>query len=291
MRLCINCYTENPDDVVYCSQCGMSLMGAPTPEEARKLAEERRRRRKQPLTASGIVYLFADHFVTPWAPSTTVAGVTSVVAAAVEVAATTTGAALAGGVVGYGRERWQRRHWSVPVQVPYSDQHVAVRDLGRKLLEAAFVSLAQEGYISLSVEKTKTLFASQEVVTIKREKEGNDLPPSLERLVMELLAHSPQRSPLMRLVTRVAKAEDREIGGEDRLLGGKDYYCDGVAYVVMKALTDMGWLRRGGPVKEAAPLVPAMAGLADTAKARLESFAGQNPDLHARLISELMQLA
>jgi hypothetical protein len=258
----------------------MSLIGAPTPEEARQVTEERRRRRKQPLTASGIVYLFADHFVTPLAPPTTVAGVTSVAAAAVEVAATATGAALAGGVVGYGRERWQRRHWSVPVQVPYSDQHVAVRDLGRKLLEAAFISLAQQGYVSLRVDKATTLFVHGEAVTV-----------SLERLVMELLAHSPQRSPLMRLVTRVAKAEDREIGGADRLLGGKDYYCDGVAYVVMKALTDMGWLRRGGPVKEAAPLVPAMAGLADTAKARLESFAGQNPDLHARLISELMQLA
>jgi len=284
MKLCINCYTENPDDVVYCSQCGMSLMGAPTPEEARKLAEQRRRRRKQPLTASGIVYLFADHFVTPWAPPTTVAGVTSVVAAAVEVAATATGAALAGGVVGYGRERWQRRHRSVPVQVPYSDQHVAVRDLGRKLLEAAFISLAQQGYVSLRVDKTKTLFVPGEAVTVSLERWGDDLPPSLERSIMDALGRTTQRPRLMTLVARVAKREDR-------LLGGKEYYCDGVAYVVAKALTDMGWLQRGGPINEAAPLLAAMAGQADTFKARLENFAAQNPHLHARMVSELMELA
>ncbi|HEM62588.1 MAG TPA: zinc ribbon domain-containing protein, partial [Chloroflexi bacterium] len=56
-KLCINCDTLNDPDAVFCSKCGMSLMGAPTPEEARHLAKEMRRRRKQPLTASGIVYV------------------------------------------------------------------------------------------------------------------------------------------------------------------------------------------------------------------------------------------
>jgi hypothetical protein len=40
MRLCINCQTENPDDAVFCSDCGMSLMAAPTGEEALKLKEQ-----------------------------------------------------------------------------------------------------------------------------------------------------------------------------------------------------------------------------------------------------------
>lgn len=39
MKLCINCYTENADDAVFCSECGMSLMGAPTGEEATRLKE------------------------------------------------------------------------------------------------------------------------------------------------------------------------------------------------------------------------------------------------------------
>ena len=40
MKLCTNCHTENTDDVVFCSKCGMSLMGAPTGEEAMKLKEK-----------------------------------------------------------------------------------------------------------------------------------------------------------------------------------------------------------------------------------------------------------
>lgn len=40
MKVCRNCYTENPLDAVLCSECGMSLTRAPTGEEAIKLREE-----------------------------------------------------------------------------------------------------------------------------------------------------------------------------------------------------------------------------------------------------------
>jgi hypothetical protein len=40
MKLCINCDTLNDLDAVFCSNCGMSLMGAPTGEEAMKLKEK-----------------------------------------------------------------------------------------------------------------------------------------------------------------------------------------------------------------------------------------------------------
>ena len=40
MKLCINCYTENPDDAVMCSECGMSLRRVPEGEEATRLKEE-----------------------------------------------------------------------------------------------------------------------------------------------------------------------------------------------------------------------------------------------------------
>jgi hypothetical protein len=49
MKLCINCYTENPDDVVFCSGCGMSLMGAPTGEEAMKLKEKATKPEEPPI--------------------------------------------------------------------------------------------------------------------------------------------------------------------------------------------------------------------------------------------------
>jgi hypothetical protein len=39
MKLCINCYSDNLDDEILCSECGMSLMGAPTGEEAARLRE------------------------------------------------------------------------------------------------------------------------------------------------------------------------------------------------------------------------------------------------------------
>ena len=40
MKLCINCYTENPLDAAVCTECGMSLRLAPTGDEAIKLKEE-----------------------------------------------------------------------------------------------------------------------------------------------------------------------------------------------------------------------------------------------------------
>jgi len=159
------------------------------------------------------------------------------------------------------------------MEVPYCGQQVAVRDQRRKLPEAAFFSLAQQWYISLRVDETNTLFLHREALTAGQEKS-----------IMDALSRATQRPRLMTLIARVAKAEER-------LLGGKGYYCDGVALVVMKALTDMGWLRRGGPVKQAASLLAAMAGHVQTVSGRLDNFAAQNPDLHARLVGELMQLA
>lgn len=40
MKVCINCHTENPDDAIACSECGMSLTGAPSGEEAIKPKEK-----------------------------------------------------------------------------------------------------------------------------------------------------------------------------------------------------------------------------------------------------------
>lgn len=51
MKVCINCHTENPVDEVCCSECGMSLVKAPTGEEAVKAREEMERARSVALAA------------------------------------------------------------------------------------------------------------------------------------------------------------------------------------------------------------------------------------------------
>lgn len=273
MKPCINCYTLNPDDVVFCSKCGMSLMGAPTGEEAieeamrraeeaaaleEKRREERQRRLQQPLTASGIVYLFGDLFAPPLGASS-----------ALRLAAWS-------GTIMFS-------HMHFPVRVPCSGQKVEVHDLGRKLLEAAFVFLAQEGYISLRLENSKTLFLSGEAVTISQERSGDDLPPSLERSIMDALTRAPEERWLRAVVRRVAV-------GKRRFYADRRMYCFAVADVVAEALMEMNWLQRGVPTEEAAPLLDAMAGEAETVKARLGNFAALNPHLHTRLVNELMRL-
>lgn len=40
MKVCVNCATENPDDAVVCTKCGMGLARAPSGDEALKLKAE-----------------------------------------------------------------------------------------------------------------------------------------------------------------------------------------------------------------------------------------------------------
>jgi hypothetical protein len=48
MKVCINCYAENALDAVFCSGCGMSLMGAHCAEEAPTPRGERREETRIP---------------------------------------------------------------------------------------------------------------------------------------------------------------------------------------------------------------------------------------------------
>jgi hypothetical protein len=281
MKLCINCDTENQDDEVFCSKCGMSLIGAPTDEHAIKLAEQRRAKRReetlrrlsQPPTASGIVYLFADQFVAPFSKSAMfVHYIIYIIKVLVSMV---------------WQEPWEPD--PDPVRVPCSGQRVEAPDLARKLWEAALVSLAQEGYISVGMVDGEGLF-SGEVVAIVPEKSGDDLPPSLERSIMNALHRDPYvtRSPLRTLV-----AELRGHCSTER------YPAHGrfaVVHIVAEALMEMGWLQRGvwrgvsvhlTPTEEAAPLLTAMAGEAETVKTCLENFAAQHPHTHAKLLREL----
>lgn len=167
----------------------------------------------------------------------------------------------------------------------YSGQKVDRKDLANRLFEAAFVSLAGEGYISFGTEeRKKLLLLTTEVVTITQEKGGEDLSPSLERAVMEALKGDPKRDWVQAVVERV-------IGGE-RIDPWK-----WVVDHVMERLVEEGFLgkeverRRFRPDKvhwsAHEEAIAPLAGEVEPLKASLESFASLNPDLHKRLIGEV----
>jgi hypothetical protein len=278
MKVCTNCYTENAPDEVFCSNCGMSLRAAPTGEEAlkllekaTKLEEDKQRRREQPLTASGIVYLFGHQFARPWDRSAKLSAGANI-GGKVALAGL---AGLPGFLAGPSDTSW------APVRVPLSDQQVRVGDLGFRLWEAAFVSLAQDGYIDLQIERREGTFLSKHGVAIGQVKAGDDLPRSLERSIMEALAHPPKTRWLKDVVMRLTKQRGK---------------WSSVVDIEKEALVEMGWLQRGVVDKEfvhgtlteeAAPLLDAIAGEVETVKTRLTTFATGNPDLHDRLAHDV----
>jgi ribosomal protein L40E len=263
MKVCINCYSENPPDEVLCSECGMSLTRAPTGEMARmrkELKEARRPQPEEPPTASGIVYLFGEEFAKPW--------------------------------------RWTARAWlrflfgsslSVleereSVRLAYSGREVRRRNLATRLFEVAFVSLAQEGYISLRVEQRNSLLRTTEAVTITEEKKGEDLPPSLERAIMDALRGEAKQD-------RVEAAVGRVIGATS-----SDPFQWVVRYV-MDRLAETGYLGREVERRRLLPekvhwsadeeAIRPLAGEVETLKARVETFATVLPHLDKRLTEEV----
>jgi hypothetical protein len=167
----------------------------------------------------------------------------------------------------------------------YSGQKVDRKELANRLFEAAFVSLAGEGYISLGTEeRKKLLLLTREVVTITEEKKGDDLPPSLERAVMDTLEGDPKQDWVQAVVERV-------IGGERA-----DPWKWVVGYV-MERLVEAGYLTRevekrrfradkvhwSAHEEAIGPLV----GEVETLKSTLGAFASLRADLHKRLVGEV----
>lgn len=167
----------------------------------------------------------------------------------------------------------------------YSGQKVDRKDLANGLFEAAFVSLAGEGYVSLGTEKRKKLLLlTAEVVTITREKGGDELPPSLERAIIDALSGDPKQDWVQAVVERV-------IGGERA-----DPWKWVVGYV-MERLVEAGCLGREVQKRRLRPdkvhwsaheeAIAPLAGEVETLKSTLETFASLDPDLHRRLIGEI----
>jgi len=167
----------------------------------------------------------------------------------------------------------------------YSGQKVDRKSLANRLFEVAFVSLAGEGYLSLGTEeRKKLLLLTREVVTVTEEKGGDDLPPSLERAVMDALSGDPKQDWVQAVVERV-------IGGERA-----DPWKWVVNYV-MERLAEAGCLGREVERRRFRPdkvhwsvheeAIALLVGEVETLKASLATFASVNPDLHKRLVGEV----
>jgi ribosomal protein L40E len=270
MKVCINCYTENPLDAALCSECGMSLTRAPSPEEARKLEEEREERSRQPEqppTASGIVYLFGEQFARPLRLSDHVRR---------EVFALLANC--------YPDDR---------ARLEYSGERVHLRDLANRLFEAAFVSLAQKGYISLRLDKRKGRRGATEALTVTQAKSAHDMPPSLERAILDVLRGDGNETSVTEAVAGLIRAE------RPRSLlrpWGKISASRWVVVYVMERLAAQRYLGRDverlglsdhvcwSPNEDA---IAPMAGEVETLKSMLETFATVNPDLHETLLREV----
>ena len=260
MKVCINCHTESPIDEVFCSECGMSLMRAATGDEAVRLKTGRRTQPEQPPTASGIVYLFGEQFATPVPPLTLASFAGSYLGY------------FTGGYLGNPPPFADGRDGRSPVRAPYSGQSVWEGDLATGLFEAAFVSLVQGGYISLRVQNRMGLLLATEAVGITLQKSEDDLPPSLERAIMEALRGDPKEHWVKSVVGMV--------------IGGRDWSPQRrTVDMVLESLVKTGWLDRvAGPVVETtAPLL----GEVDAVKARVHTFATELPNLHESLLREI----
>jgi hypothetical protein len=240
-------------------------------EEGMALEEIRRKRIDEPLTASGIVYLFGHQFARSWDRS-----------AKLSAGANIGGKAALAGLFGWlGFLAGPSDTSWAPVRVPLSGQRVRVGDLALTLWEAALVSLAQDGYIDLQVERKEGALLSQVAVAAYQGKAGDDLPRSLERSITQTLAQAPKTRWLKNVVIR--------------LTGWRGKWAS-VVDIEKEALVEMGWLQRGmvdkrfahgTPTEEGATRLDAMAGEVETVKARLTTFAALNPDLHDRLVNDV----
>jgi len=167
----------------------------------------------------------------------------------------------------------------------YSGQKVNRGDLANRLFEAAFTSLVGAGYLSLGTEeRKKLLLLTTEVVTIAQEKGGEDLPPSLERAIVDALCGDPEEDWVQAVVERV-------IGGE------RADPWKWVVDQVRERLVEAGYLGREVEKRRFRPdkvhwsaheeAIAPLAGEVESLKASLEAFASQNPDLHKKLVGEV----
>ena len=169
----------------------------------------------------------------------------------------------------------------------YGGQTVDRKQLANKLFEAAFISLAEAGYISLAVEKRKWLFFTWKVVAVTRERDGDDLPGSLERAIMDKVSSSDEDLRVRAVVGWII----REIS-EDPWKWVIDFVMERLAesgvlerQVDEKKLWFLDWEKiHWSPNEEA---IAPLAGEMETFKESRSTFVYTNRRLHQRLVKEV----
>jgi hypothetical protein len=164
----------------------------------------------------------------------------------------------------------------------YSGQKVVRVDLATTIFQAAFVSLTHEGYISLRFLAKRDWNS----VIVTEKKSGDDLPRSLERAVMNALRGDLDAHRVQPLVERV-------IG----FVGPLSSPFQRVIHYVMERLSEEGYLGREVERRRFLPdktrwsaheeAIRPLAGEVETLKARLETFAMANAHLHGRLLHDV----
>jgi hypothetical protein len=180
----------------------------------------------------------------------------------------------------------------------YSGQKVNRQSLANRLFEAALISLATKGYISLVVRERNWLFFTSNVVTIIKKKEGHDLPRSLERAIMDALRSDP-RVGFGRGQCLVSKELDCCVKAVVMRVIEQERYdpWKWVVRYVMQQLVEAGCLRRDverrrfwwdkvhwSAHEEA---IKPLAGDVETLKSSFETFTSLNPELHNKLAKEV----
>lgn len=258
MRLCLNCHTENPLDAVSCSECGMSLARAPTGDEAENLLQARRaeieaassttkwKPRKDlelPLTASGLLYLFGEEFADPE----------------------------------------EGRLSGSQTRLVRSGRTMGSVSLAHSLFLAAFVSLAQQGYISLRLDERRPREYAERL-TVTKERGGEALPPSLEREIMDSISGDPSENRVKAVVgmtvsgTTKAEAVKWTVGYVIDTLDEAGY----LDWVLEPGLLEYK-VHRWADEDAVAPLAAELQTLKDT----LRNFELADPHLYGRLRQEV----
>jgi hypothetical protein len=249
------------------------------------------------VTASGLVYLFAKDFIL-LAGSPLVGAQTSPANRGQTVQTENLAYELFG--EGFGQLAGSLAS-GARTHLAGIGQASQTQSLAYKLFEAAFVSLAEQGYISLEMKKTSLPPPlARPPVTIIQQREGADLPPSLERVIMEALSGSPKEDRVPAVVDRVIQGKLRPPltsspqGAAEQCIQMSEWVVD----YVIEELADVDYLWwepeehpheprtvRWFAYQEA---VAPLAGEEEALKSTLEAFASANPSLRTRLVEEVV---
>ncbi|MBI2845522.1 MAG: hypothetical protein HYX86_03140 [Chloroflexi bacterium] len=167
----------------------------------------------------------------------------------------------------------------------HNNQTVSKKNLGLRLFEAAFVSLAEEGYISLAVEKGKALgIFTNEYVVVTKQKDAAGLTPSLERDIMEMTVGDPKDFHVQNIIYSwygrdVPDPNVWLINSVIEYLGQSGYFEKEIEKLRLRP-DKVHW----HPKQD---MIAPLAGEAEALRNRLESFKAADAALHKVMLKQI----